>query len=143
MIPLPAKVTVIVLFYWGFLFVVLLKQVRGKINWTLEQWKELNFRPSLSFCCSVTLCYPKYLPDKKVTGKIQRVYNTDHSFLYFNSCHILSIFQSAKYTQSAVLYRNWFAKKGLFCSYIWSLKDNFCPLMLGLTPLINKEEPCR
>lgn len=51
-----------------------------------------------------------------------------HSW-YFNSYHVLSIFRSAKYTQSAVLYRNGFAG---FLQLHTVIKGQFVPFNAGL-----------
>lgn len=47
--------------------------------------------------------------------------------LYFNAYRTLSIFQSAKYTQFAALYRNWFAKKRLILHLHMAIKGQFVP----------------
>jgi len=47
--------------------------------------------------------------------------------LYFNSYHILYIFRSSKYTQSAVSHRNWFAKKRLILQLRMAIKGQFAP----------------
>lgn len=120
-----------------FLFLLLLKRVRGNINWTAEQWKEFNFSLSLWFCCAITIYYPEYLPDKKVMKKYSMFVILITLFQHLHYYHVLYIFWNTNYTQSAVLYRSCFGKTEQVCSYKWSLKDNLCDSVLGFILLIN------